>query len=735
MKLEIKYNLLICFVLLVGFVKAQTSGVNTANIDFRFSDGKTIITYDIINSSPNELYTITVSVFRKNGAKLNAVSLSGDLKEITGGTGKTIIWEQKKDGYVLDEEIYVTLDIATKVTIPVTTHLLKSAVIPGWGDYRIRNGKYHFIYGLAGYGAIGASIYFNSQSVKSYDSYKNSFDVSASNNFFNKAKQQQTLSYALAGAACVVWTVDLACLYRKTNKVKKQITVENSKYYYDKSVQTNSFTSVPNFINTKLPYDLAMERGDKLMNEEKYEEGKKAYLEAKAYAVAKNESTATVEIKLASANDKIKEEQLKALAYAEAIKKGEDLLKEKNYKEAKSFFENASSIKPKEKYPKDKIEEINMTLAQLENERLYNEQMAQGNALLTNKNYSEAKINFEKALTYIIKDITAINKCKECDNGIEREEQERIDKEYKNLMVQGNNLMVAKKYETAKAMYEQAKSLKPDAVDVNSKLGECDATIAAIEQQKADEEYKKMIDLADAAYKKKLFDDALTFYQKALEIKPGQTYPNNKIVAINKLNEVDNLNTSLSWETIYENNKPGVMLIFDTEYNYFKKEDDIIPIGTGFFISSNGYAITNHHIYQALKTQGVVYTGDKKVYEIEKWYTLNEELDYAIFKINTKGENVKSLKISKDKIKEGQPVCIIGNPNIHLFSIKDGIISSFPNDNDIEHSVPTEGGSSGSPLMNKKGEVVGLHKAGDKGKGNNNFATRITKIPLAQYTK
>ncbi|MCE9539993.1 MAG: hypothetical protein K8R85_12360, partial [Bacteroidetes bacterium] len=176
MKLKIKYFLLLLFAVFSNWIQAQNKTVNTSNIDFRFADGKVYITYDILNSAPNELYTITVNVFRENGAKLNALKLSGDISEVNGGNGKTIIWEQKKDGYVLDEKIYISLAIATKVSIPVATHLLKSAVYPGWGDYKIRNGKYHFLYGVVGFGAIGASIYMNSQAQKNYTSYKKTFD-------------------------------------------------------------------------------------------------------------------------------------------------------------------------------------------------------------------------------------------------------------------------------------------------------------------------------------------------------------------------------------------------------------------------------------------------------------------------------------------------------------------------------------------------------------------------------
>jgi len=472
MNLKIKYFLLLIFTVFIGFVQAQTKSINTSNIDFRFADGKIFITYDIVNSAPNELYTITVSVFRENGGKLNAVSLSGDLIEIKGGTGKTIIWEQRKDGYVLDEKIYISLAIAPKVIIPIATHLLKSVVYPGWGDYKIRNGKYHFLYGVAGLSAIGASIYMNSQAQKNYTNYKNSFDYSKSNSLFDKAKQQQNLSYIFAGTACLVWTIDLACLYGKTNKVRKQITKENSKYYFEKSQQTNSFSSSLNAINTKVPYDLAMERGDKLLADYKLPEAKIAFEEGQKY-----ENTETVRNKLVSINKLIDEEKNKKFTYDSNITKGQELMALKQFKEAIVAFESASRLKPNEKYPTDKIFECNQELNKIENQKLYDAQMVQGIAHLGNGDFETANTFFKRALTYKENDITALNQCKLCVNGIAFNEQKRVDSEYKQKMTQANSSFNLKKYEDAKEKYTEAKELKPDNLEVQSKIDLCDFNI------------------------------------------------------------------------------------------------------------------------------------------------------------------------------------------------------------------------------------------------------------------
>ena len=131
MKAYFKNSLLLLILVISTFCQSQNQSANTSNIDFRFNDGKIYITYDIINSATNELYNITTNIFREDGSKLNATSLSGDILEVKGGNGKTIIWDQNKDGYVLDEKIYITLGIVTKVNIPLEdTEVMAENVIP-----------------------------------------------------------------------------------------------------------------------------------------------------------------------------------------------------------------------------------------------------------------------------------------------------------------------------------------------------------------------------------------------------------------------------------------------------------------------------------------------------------------------------------------------------------------------------------------------------------------------------
>lgn len=723
MKLKINHFFILIFAVFNGFVQAQINSVNTANVDFRFSDGKVFITYDIVSSAPNELYNITVSVFRENGAKLNALSVGGDIKEVAGGNGKIIVWEQKKDGYVLDEKIYISLAIATQVSIPVVTHLLKSAVVPGWGDYKIRNGKYHFLYGVAGLGAIGASIYMNSQAQKNYTNYKKSFDFNESNNLFNKAKQQQNLSYIFAGGACLVWTIDLACLYGKTNKVKKQITEENSKYYYQKSQQTNLFTSKTDYINTKSPYDLAIERGDKLFSDEKYEEAKIAYEEANKY-----EATETSSNKLASINKIIEEDKAKTKSYNSIIVKGQELLAQKQYKEAKAEFESASGIKPKEKYPVSKIDEINSTLNQIENQRLYNEQMEQGIALLKNKNCENAKTNFKTALKYKPNDVAALNKINECDNGIEIEEQKKVDSEYKQKMAQANTLLATKRYEDAKAICEQASQLKPDEVEPINKIDACIDAIAKIEEAKNNAEYKKAMAKADNAWGNKKYDEAKIYYETANRLKPEESLPQIRLEKIRKMSSEDVSAPKNSQADLVAKYTSAILYIVNS--NGFKSVQ-----GSGFIVSSDGIAISNYHVFKGMdKTKSKITFENGDTYGVKEVLEKSEEDDYIIFRLDCPSyKKFNYLKYSTVEPKKLEEVFTIGSPDGIGFIAEDGKIITVT-EKEIYHNVNITHGNSGGPLINSKGEVIGITSGGIQSENREyKFAKKISLLRLSRW--
>jgi serine protease Do len=133
--------------------------------------------------------------------------------------------------------------------------------------------------------------------------------------------------------------------------------------------------------------------------------------------------------------------------------------------------------------------------------------------------------------------------------------------------------------------------------------------------------------------------------------------------------------------------------------------------GTGFFISSDGMGVSNFHVFNA-GSDYVIKTVDHKELSVEKIITLNEESDFVIFKVTNVGNTFPYLKFSDTTPKKGEEIFVIGNPIGLENTVTRGIISSIRSrvsDNDlIQIDAAISHGSSGSPVLNMSGQVIGI---------------------------
>ena len=147
--------------------------------------------------------------------------------------------------------------------------------------------------------------------------------------------------------------------------------------------------------------------------------------------------------------------------------------------------------------------------------------------------------------------------------------------------------------------------------------------------------------------------------------------------------------------------------------------------GSGFFIDHQGHILTNYHVVRGDKYQQVTLLSDgkgggkKRIDEVEV-KAFSPLLDIALLQLkpaDLKGADIRPLPIFKSlELKEGEPVYAVGNPGVGAqvleHSVTDGIISS-PNRNVddvlyIQTTAAINPGNSGGPLVNTRGEVVGL---------------------------
>ncbi len=195
-----------------------------------------------------------------------------------------------------------------------------------------------------------------------------------------------------------------------------------------------------------------------------------------------------------------------------------------------------------------------------------------------------------------------------------------------------------------------------------------------------------------------------------------------------KRNSIPSNNKVLPLNVLYNKYKSSVFIIYTSDgVDGYQ--------GTGFFISKSGIAISNYHVFKGT-SQGleVIETYNGKKLKIEKVLSKSDEDDYIIFKVKLSGFNISNpISISINEPQIGEDVFAIGNPRGLESTLSTGIISGFRDKRQyIQTTTEITHGSSGGPLLNMKGEVVGITTAG-LGEANLNFAININHVPLQNY--
>jgi serine protease Do len=138
--------------------------------------------------------------------------------------------------------------------------------------------------------------------------------------------------------------------------------------------------------------------------------------------------------------------------------------------------------------------------------------------------------------------------------------------------------------------------------------------------------------------------------------------------------------------------------------------------GSGFIISENGYIVTNAHVAKDRPTVMTVMMADGKTEmpaDVVGFATGG--VDLALLKIN-RSRKFPTLRLAKSKsIAVGDNVFAIGTPlsEVNQNTFTSGMVSAFRfNGQMIQHNAAINTGNSGGPLLNDKGEVVGVNTGG-----------------------
>ena len=184
----------------------------------------------------------------------------------------------------------------------------------------------------------------------------------------------------------------------------------------------------------------------------------------------------------------------------------------------------------------------------------------------------------------------------------------------------------------------------------------------------------------------------------------------------------------LDAEAIYEKTSKSVFYL--EVYNAEKKK---LGSGSGFFIGSDGTAVTNFHVLQGAASAKATIAETDKTYSVEGIYDYSIDGDWAVIKIKETTRPFETLAIgASNSIVGGAPAYAVGSPLGLQNTISEGLISNPSREEGgktyIQTSAAISAGSSGGALINKYGEVIGITSASYVEGQNLNLALPISVI-------
>lgn len=178
------------------------------------------------------------------------------------------------------------------------------------------------------------------------------------------------------------------------------------------------------------------------------------------------------------------------------------------------------------------------------------------------------------------------------------------------------------------------------------------------------------------------------------------------------------------WTAITRKTMPAIVSII-----MYNSNGEKLGSGSGFIVGTDGTVVTNYHVIQGVSTAQVI-TKQGEKFDVKGVVSFDRIKDFAILKIPAFDLPVVTLGNS-NTTEVGEGVLAIGDPLGLTGTVSSGIISAKGRELEgstwIQTTAPITHGNSGGPLLNRRGEVIGVISRG-KTDGNLNFAVPINYV-------
>jgi len=166
----------------------------------------------------------------------------------------------------------------------------------------------------------------------------------------------------------------------------------------------------------------------------------------------------------------------------------------------------------------------------------------------------------------------------------------------------------------------------------------------------------------------------------------------------------------------------------------FDVQGKALSRGSGFFVESDRVVTNRHVIENAYRVE--VHSSNGSVFQVKGVLAVDAEGDLALLKVDPGANVIRSLSLERTSPQEGESIVVIGNPFGLEGSVTNGIVSAV-------RDIPTFGriiqitasispGSSGSPVVNMRGQVIGVATLQITGGQSINFAIPSERISQLQ---
>ena len=173
----------------------------------------------------------------------------------------------------------------------------------------------------------------------------------------------------------------------------------------------------------------------------------------------------------------------------------------------------------------------------------------------------------------------------------------------------------------------------------------------------------------------------------------------------------------------------------DDPYDSGRQRGADIPrrgTGTGFLIDAEGHILTNHHVIEGAERLTVKLADGRSLRATV--IGSDPDTDIALIKITTPAPLPHASLGDSDAVRVGEWVCAIGNPLAYEHTVTVGVISFLGRklfdaslDNYIQTDAAISFGNSGGPLINSRGQVIGINSAISRQASNIGFAVPINQ--------